>query len=417
VKFRHHQLSNGLELIAECSENAYSAGFAFFVKTGSRDESDEISGVSHFLEHMVFKGSPKRSAADVNRELDELSSHSNAYTGEEQTVYYAVTLPEDQDPMLDLLADMMRPALRQDDFDTEKNVILEEIAKYEDQPPYNAYEKCQAALLGDHPLSRTILGTPDSVQALQRDQMLTYFEQRYSPKNIVLAGSGNVDFEKMIASAEQLCGHWKPFSAPRTLPPASPRTLTRVYEKEQATQEYVVQTALAPAANDDDRYAARVLATIIGDESGSRLFWELVDSGLAEHAAMGAYEYQDIGLFVTSLSCMPDQAAENLERIQKVLADVEKNGVTQAELDQTLNKICAHIILQAERPSSRLFSIGSSWIQRRQYKTVRETVERYRALTLRDLARVVEKYPLRQSATVAIGPLKEFNGSQATGVL
>jgi predicted Zn-dependent peptidase len=114
---------------------------------------------------------------------------------------------------------------------------------------------------------------------------------------------------------------------------------------------------------------------------------------------------------------MPDQAAENLARIQKVLADVEKNGVTQAELDQTLNKICAHIILQAERPSSRLFSIGSSWIQRRQYKTVRETVERYRALTLRDLARVVEKYPLRQSATVAIGPLKEFNGTKAAGVL
>lgn len=417
MKFRYHQLPNGLELIAECSEDAYSAALGFFVKTGSRDETDEVSGVSHFLEHMVFKGSEKRSAADVNRELDELSSNSNAFTGEEQTVYYAVTLPEDQEGLLGLLADMMRPALRQDDFDTEKKVILEEIAKYEDQPPYNAYEKCQAALLGDHPLSRTILGTPESIMALQRDQMLAYFEQRYSPKNIVLAASGNIDFEALIASAEKICGAWQPFEAPRTLPTAAPRAITRVYEKEQATQEYVVQTALAPAANDDDRYAARVLATIIGDETGSRLFWELVDSGQAEHAAMGAHEYQDIGLFVTSLGCMPDHAEENLERIQQVLADVEKNGVTQAELEQTLNKTCAHIILQAERPSSRVFSIGASWIQRRQYKTVRETVNRYRSLTLKDLARVAEKYPLRQSATVAIGPLKKFGNVKAGEVL
>lgn len=405
MKFRHHQLSNGLELIAECSENAYSAGIAFFVKTGSRDETQAVSGVSHFLEHMVFKGSDKRSAADVNRELDDLSSHSNAYTGEEQTVYYAVTLPEDQDRMVDLLSDMMRPALRQEDFDTEKNVILEEIAKYEDQPPYNAYEKCQAAFLGDHPLSNTILGTPASIQALKREQMLAYFEQRYSPRNIVLAASGNIDFEKLIASAEKHCAGWQPFTAARLLQQPSPQKETRVLQKEQATQEYVVQTALAPAANDDDRYAARVLATIIGDESGSRLFWELVDSGLAEHAAMGAYEYQDIGLYVTSLSCMPEQAAENLARVRAVIAEVQKQGVTQAELDQTLNKTCAHIILQAERPSNRLFSIGSSWIQRRQYKTVRETVDRYRAITLSDLARVAEKYPLDRYATVAIGPL------------
>jgi predicted Zn-dependent peptidase len=135
MQFRHHTLANGLEIVAEIAPNAYSSAYAFFVRTGARDESDAISGVSHFLEHMVFKGSDKRSAAEVNRDLDDLAANSNAYTSEEQTVYFATTLPEDQGKIVELLADMMRPSLRPDDFDTEKKVILEEIAKYEDQPP------------------------------------------------------------------------------------------------------------------------------------------------------------------------------------------------------------------------------------------------------------------------------------------
>src|SRR5262245_62069184 len=127
MPFRQHTLDNGLEIVAETSPDAYSAAYGFFVRTGARDETSEISGVSHFLEHMVFKGSPNRTAAEVNRDLDDLSAGSNAYTSEEQTVYYATTLPEDQESILELLADMMRPVLRQDDFDTEKQVILEEI--------------------------------------------------------------------------------------------------------------------------------------------------------------------------------------------------------------------------------------------------------------------------------------------------
>src|SRR5687768_1577752 len=172
MQFRHHTLDNGLEIVGEIAPGAYSSAYAFFVRTGARDESDAISGVSHFLEHMVFKGSEKRSAADVNRDLDDLSASSNAFTSEEQTVYFATTLPEDQGKIVELLGDMMRPSLRQDDFDTEKKVILEEIAKYDDQPPYGAHEKCMAAFFGPHPLANSILGTVESVGALARDQML-----------------------------------------------------------------------------------------------------------------------------------------------------------------------------------------------------------------------------------------------------
>src|SRR6476661_1524582 len=222
--FRQHTLDNGLEIIAETSPDAYSAAYGFFVRTGARDETNEISGVSHFLEHMVFKGSANRTAAEVNRDLDDLSASSNAYTSEEQTVYYATTLPEDQEPIVELLADMMRPALRQDDFDTEKQVILEEIAKYDDQPPYGAHEKCMAAFFGEHPLGKSILGTPASVGGLARDQMLGYFEQRYSPKNMVLAAAGNVDFDSLILQAQNYCGRWHLVDAPRQTPTAKPHS-------------------------------------------------------------------------------------------------------------------------------------------------------------------------------------------------
>ena len=157
MEFRSHVLDNGLEIVAEVSPPSYSASLAFFVRAGSRDETADIAGVSHFLEHMVFKGTARRTAAQVNLELDELGANSNAYTSEEQTVYYATVLPELQSPTLDLLADILRPTLRDDDFQTEKKVIIEEIRKYDDQPPYGAHEKCMAQYFGDHPAGQQCL--------------------------------------------------------------------------------------------------------------------------------------------------------------------------------------------------------------------------------------------------------------------
>lgn len=409
MQFRNHTLDNGLEIVAECNEQAYSASYAFFVRTGSRDETDEISGVSHFLEHMVFKGTPTRTSVDVNRRLDEISSNSNAYTNEEQTVYYATVLPETQPEIVELLADIMRPSLRQDDFDTEKQVILEEIAKYEDQPPYGAHEKCMAAHYGTHPLGRSVLGTAESVAALKREQMMAYFLSRYSPKNIVLAAAGNVDFPALIATAEKHCGNWEPFEAPRDLfiPPVAQGF--KVVHKPLAVQQYVVQSANAPAAVDEERYAARLLAMILGDDSGSRLFWELIDTGLAEYAAIGAYEFQGAGLYMTSMCCAPEQTAENLQRLADLVHEIESGGVTEEELAQVQNKVCAHIVLQSERPASRLSSVGNGWVQRRQYRTVRQTVEAYRAVTVDAIAAVMKKYPLSANTTVAIGPLTELS--------
>ena len=209
MEFLTHVLPNGLEIVAECNPEAYSTALGFIVKTGARDESDEIAGVSHFLEHMAFKGTPTRSADDVNRELDEMGSHCNAGTSEETTVYYAPVLPEYQSRATEVLADILRPSLREADFQTEKKVILEEIQMFEDQPPFGADEKCRAAFFGDHPLGRSVLGTMASIEALPVAAMRDYFRRRYAPGNIVLAAAGRVDFDRMVADCQRACGGWE----------------------------------------------------------------------------------------------------------------------------------------------------------------------------------------------------------------
>ncbi len=301
MEFREHRLANGLEIIAECNPQAYSTAMAFFVRAGSRDESDAQSGVSHFLEHMAFKGTDRRSAADVNRELDELGASSNAFTSEEQTVYFATVLPEYQTPALDLLCDIMRPSLREDDFDTEKQVILEEIAKYDDQPPFGAYEKGMAIHFGQHPMARSVLGTKQSVGKLSPQQMRDYFQLRYCPNNMALVAAGNVDFDGLVAQAEEACGQWEPQSAERSTPRAGFHPRCEVFSNENASQQYVVQIANGPASEDPSRYAARLLSTIVGDESGSRIFWELVDTGRAEYAAMWTHDFQGTGIYMSVL--------------------------------------------------------------------------------------------------------------------
>lgn len=404
MKFRQHTLDNGLDIIAECNEQAYSTSIAFFVRTGSRDENADVAGVSHFLEHMVFKGTPRRSAADVNRELDELGSHSNAFTSEEQTVYYATVLPEYQDQVVDLLADIMRPSLREDDFETEKQVIIEEILKYEDQPPFGAHEKCMEAYFGDHPLAKSVLGTVDSVSGMTPEGMRDYFRQRYSPGNITLAACGNIDFEKLVAATDSHCGSWQSYEAARSIAPVSAVLGTRNCEKEAASQTYAVQISSGPSATDSGRFAARLLAYALGDDSGSRLFWSLVDPGLAEYAGASTYEFDGAGIMMSYLCCAPEDADANLERIAKIQQDLDSGSISSDELELVKSKVCSQIVRRSERPSNRLFSVGNNWLQRKAYRSVKETVDAYQAVTLDDINNVLSAHPLSETMTVSVGP-------------
>jgi predicted Zn-dependent peptidase len=404
VEFHKHVLGNGLEIVAECNDAAHSMALGFFVDAGSRDETDEVAGVSHFLEHMMFKGTPTRSADDVNREFDEMGTHYNAFTNEENTVYYAAALPEQQSPLVELLSDMMRPSLREEDFDTEKKVIIEEIRMYEDQPPFCADDKARAVYFGSHPLGRSVLGTEETIGQLAVGQMREYFARRYSPGNISLVAAGRVDFDALVADVERHCGHWESAQSSRTIEAAVTNRRFMAIEKDIATQQYALQLCPGPAAADNERHAAKLLANILGDDSGSRLYWELVDPGLAEHAALGHHEYAGSGVMLTYMCCDPQQAADNLQTILAIYRQAEAKGITLKELETAKCKMRSRLVLSSERPRGRLFMVGSNWIYRREYLSIDEDIELLSAVSKHQIGAVLESYPLSENTTVTIGP-------------
>lgn len=408
MEYRQHRLKNGLNILAECNPQAYTSAFGFFVRTGARDETSEISGVSHFLEHMVFKGTPNRSAAQVNLELDEMGSSSNARTGEESTIYHAAVLPEFQGQVVELLSDIMRPSLRVDDFETEKQVIIEEIKMYDDQPPYGGYERMMSEFFGKHPLGQSVLGTVESVSGLTPESMMSYFEERYSPSNICFAGAGKIDFDKLVEDLDKHCGEWTPFSPKRSTQTADYQSGFVSMLKPNSHQQYILQMAAGPASSQEIRFATAVLCSIIGDDSGSRLYWEFLDSGLAESAGMGGYDYQGSGAIMTFICCSPDQAQENLSRLAKLQQSIRKDGITQKELNLAKRKIASHIVLASERTNSRMFSIGSQWLSEESFKTVAEIAAIYESITLDQIHEAIESYPLDQNMTVTVGPCENL---------
>ncbi len=409
MEFLQTRLENGLEIIAECNPHAYGEAIGFFVRTGARDETEDLAGVSHFLEHMTFKGTLTRTADELNRAFDDIGAYCNAFTTEENTVYFAAMLPEYQDRTLELLADLVQPALRPEDFQTERLVILEEIRMYEDQPPFGADEKCRALFFGQHPLGRNILGTLESISGMTVEAMRQYWRKRYVPGNITLAAAGRVDFERLVASANRYCGHWEAGSTNRVLAPVHPQQQFQLLEKPSASQQYVIQLAAAPAAEDRRRYAAGLLATILGDDTGSRLFWALVDPGLAETATLTYSEYREIGLFATFLASTPELMPKNFQMLQDIYARAaDREPIRSDELQLAKTKLCSHLVLSSERCQNRLFAIGAEWIQRRRYVSVQQEWETIQQVSLEEVQSVLVEFPLAQAATITIGPLNSW---------
>jgi predicted Zn-dependent peptidase len=404
MEFKQITLDNGLQVCAEVNPQAFSQSLGYFVKTGSRDEKPEMAGVSHFLEHMVFKGTSSRSAEDVNRELDELGSQSNAYTSEDQTVFYLSIIPEFQEHATELLSDLMRPALRDADFETERQVILEEIAMYDDSPPYGAMERCMEEFFGSHPLSTRVLGTPHTVSQLDTDLMRGYHQQRYAPDNLCFTAAGNVDFEALVKQLDKLTKSWRPGSFVRQKPKPSFKTSNLELRHPPAVQQYTFQMSPGVDRFDVNRHAWRLMATIIGDDSGSRMFWALTDPGLAESAGMFAQEYDECGIVGLYLTCTPEDTQSNWELMQEVLQTALTEPVTERELEIAKNKIFSGSILASERPGNRLFTVGNAVSLRGTYESLEQALENYRRVNVDVVNAALVEYLQRPAVRVTVGP-------------
>jgi predicted Zn-dependent peptidase len=404
VEFCHAQLDNGLTMIGEHNPAAQSIACGYFVRTGSRDESSEVLGVSHFLEHMMFKGTERRSADDVNREFDEMGAQYNAFTSEENTVYYGRVLPELQSRLVDLLSDIMRPSLRPLDFDTEKKVILEEIALYEDRPIWVAYDAAREVFRGGHPLGNRVLGTTDSISNLTRDAMLGYFERRYSPSNMLFALMGDFRWDEAVSQVAAATRSWSVRDAPRDVsaPPAG--VGVRVVRSDRFQRAHFVWLMPGVSAQDDARYVARVIATAVGDSVGSRFYWALVDPGLVDAASLWHDEEDHAGFFAAYVSCEADKAQDIADIARRVLTDVTQDGLRAEEIERAKQKIASGQVLGAETPMGRLVPVGLAWIYRREYRPLEHSVERLLAVDSAEVEAFLSRRPFDAQALVAVGP-------------
>lgn len=409
MQFHHAKLANGLQIAGETNPQARSVAIGFFVKTGARDESPEVSGVTHFLEHMIFKGTERRDALKVNRDFDAIGSHPNAYTSEENTVFHASCLPEYLPAAVEILADVLRPSLRVEDFDLEKQVILEEIGMYYDQPSYSVYEAAKAAFFRGHPLGASVLGTPESITALSRQQMYDYFARRYVAGNITVIVAGNFDWDRLVELVQAQCGHWSNGPAERATPPWSGRADFQVICRETTAQEHAFLISPGPPANSDQRYAAEVLATVVGDDTGSRLYWALEDPGLLDAANMDFHEYEGAGAFYTYLSGEPENFQKSLKLAREVLGEVQRQGPKPNELATAKSKITSRIVRASEKPMGRMQALGYYWTYLKKYRTVDEELSSVEAVSIDSIRRLLDDYPLDRLTVTALGPLTEVS--------
>jgi predicted Zn-dependent peptidase len=406
LKFRHHQLANGLDIVAEENPDSYSFAAGIFVKTGSRDEEMPINGVSHFLEHMMFKGSAKYTWEDVNRIFDEIGARYNAYTSQEMTAYYDNVLPEFTERAIEHLANLLRPAIRVEDFTTEKKVILEEIAMYLDDPGHRLYEKLMETHFANHPLAMSVLGSAESIQKLQRDQMADYFAHHYGPGNMVLSVTGKLDFDEVIRLAEKYCGDWPHIDAARKQPTPLYKSQRIDMTDAKLNRQYTMGMTPGPSAQDERRFAARVLADVIGDSDGSRFYWALVDNAIAEDADFGFYPHDGCGSFYVAFTTEPDRAEKALEIGLKELEKV-KQDLSSEEVERAKNKIASSLVLSGEVPLGRMRSIGGQWIYNKEYRSLEQDMATLMAVTPESLKQLMVDFPFDPMTVVGLGPGKK----------
>jgi predicted Zn-dependent peptidase len=261
------------------------------------------------------------------------------------------------------------------------------------------------AHFAEHPLGQSILGTHESIEALTVDQMRNYHAEHYRAGNITLAVAGNTSWDEILTLAGQYCSHWNPGSHDRSTFEAKPQPRTQSL-KQPIQQEHVMLVLPAPPADSELRYAADMLAVIIGDDTGSRMYWDIVDPAFADSADFGYADYDGSGVWISYLACAPEDVADNVRRFEAILEDVTARGVTETELEQARNKLSSRIVLGGERPMERLGALGANWVYRHEYQSVEDDLALVQAITQDDLRKLIEQYPLKITTTYGLGPLE-----------
>jgi predicted Zn-dependent peptidase len=369
------RLDNGLRVVGEHNPAAASMAAGVVVETGSRDEREAEHGASHFLEHLCFKGDETRTGSDVSRAFDALGARYNAFTSEERTVYYGAVLPEAGPRLLALLLDMQRPALRAEDVELERQVVLEEIAMYADRPDAVVFERGARAYYGDHPFGRGVLGSEASLRGLDRERVLEYWRRRYTPDNLLVVLSGRYDWDDVLRLLERATRDWDGAAERRDRRPPEVVRGRDQCEKPGVTRAHAALFAPGVGRSDPRRTAATLLAHTIGDDDNSALFWALVEPGLADGASLWHDPADGFGSFQAYLGCSP----QDLERVLAVagaeLARIQDEGVPEDDWRQAQRSVATGLTLRGETPMGRLVSVANSHLDRGRVLSVDELVD------------------------------------------
>lgn len=355
-----HQLTNGIRVVLKHIPSFRSVSFGIWVKAGSRHERPEQNGISHFIEHMLFKGTERFTAAQIAELFDGIGGNVNAFTTKEYTCYYAKVLDEHLPLAVDVLSDMFfRSRFAAEELEKERNVILEEIAMYEDTPDDLVHDLLATAAYGNHPLGQTILGTKQNLQAFSADDLRAYMQQHYIVPNIVLSVAGNVD-EGIIPLLEQAFGSFTRTGEPAGLTPPVFRS-EAVFRQKQTEQNHVCLTWPGFSNQDPSLYAMILLSNIIGGGMSSRLFQEIRENrGLAYSIYAFHNAYMDNGMLTVYAGTAPNQTKEVLDLTLHIVEDVLVNGISDAELKRGKEQLKGSLILSMESTTSQMNRMGKN---------------------------------------------------------
>jgi predicted Zn-dependent peptidase len=410
---RRTVLPSGLRIVTESIPTTRSAALGVWVGVGSRDETPAMSGASHFLEHLLFKGTHKRTALDISAEIEAVGGETNAFTTKEYTCYYARVLDADLPLAVDVLCDAVADSvLDPADVETERGVILEEIAMHDDEPGDEVHDVFTEAVYGAHPLGRLISGTEETIAPMTRAQINNFYRRRYTPPRIVVAAAGNLDHTAVVRLVRKALAGTPLDTGPAAPAPhraAGTRVRTRpagtVVRTRETEQAHLVLGCPAIGRQDERRFALGVLNNVLGGGMSSRLFQQIREKrGLAYSVYSYASQYADAGVFAVYAGCAPGKVDEVLDLTRAELATVAANGVTAVEVARGKGMVKGSYVLGLEDTGSRMSRLAKSELLYSDLMGVDELLARVDAVTLDEVNTLAAEL-LRQPMSLAVvGP-------------
>jgi predicted Zn-dependent peptidase len=417
MKYERTDLDSGIRVLTERMPEVRSVAFGAWVGAGSRDEQPELSGATHFLEHLLFKGTPSRTAKEIAESFDAVGGDVNAFTAKEFTCFYARTLDNDLPMSIEVIADMIQSSLiTEEDVVSERQVVLEEISMHEDAPDDIVHDVFTETIWGDHPLGRRVQGRSETIAAMDRDEVDAYWRLHYKPGNLVIAAAGSLDHDTVVENVQKAfrnapAGPQRPARSGDEAPPFHGRAATLERPTEQA---HLVYGGAGVPRNDPRRWALGVLNLVLGGGMSSRLFQEIREKrGLVYSVYSGHSSFAESGLLTIYAATGPERIDEVLRLIREQVDSILSEGITPEELERGKGSLKGSIVLGLEDTSSRMSRLGKGELCHGEILTPDEMLSRIEAIDLEDVQRAAqETIGAHPWALAVVGPSGERDFSQ-----